>query len=102
EREERRGLQQFVGERIEQRPGSRGLVQPSREVAVEVVGDRRDEKDAKAEEVGEFSEEDDDEKRHQKNAEQGQRVRQVPDLVAHALARGRYAARSIEEGSGHS
>ena len=49
QRDERSGHQQLVGDRIEQRAEPRHLVVAAREVAVEEVGDRGDEKDGQAE-----------------------------------------------------
>ena len=76
ERDERRRDQELVGDRVEQRAERRDLGAAASEPAVEEVGRDRRQEDHETDRLPsvELRQQDDDEKRHEEDAEQGERV----------------------------
>ena len=86
ERHERRGDQQLVGQRIHDLPERGDLLAAARQVAVEPVGQRRQAEDRRADQLLphaqneaplELRQQHDDQQRHEKDAAERQRVRQI-------------------------
>ena len=79
ERNESRGDQKLVGDRVEEGAERRDLAAPPRQPAVEKVRRRREEKDQEPDGLAPFElrQENDEEERDQEDAQERQRVREV-------------------------